>query len=166
MITKSEVRAAAVAKLDLPSPGPGTLWDVGAGSGSVAVECAGLAPGLEVIAIDRDPAACEQIALNAARHGVAVQVVHGEAPAALAALPDPDRVFLGGGGLGVLDGVMCRLRPDGRIVASFAAVDRAAAAASRLGAMVQVAVNRGRQLPDGGWRLEADNPVYLVWGPQ
>ncbi len=89
-----------------------------------------------------------------------------EAPAldALPRLPDPDRVFVGGGGLEVLDAARGRLRPGGRIVATFAALDRAAAAAERLGHLAQISVNRGRRLPDGGWRLEPDNPVFLTWG--
>ncbi|WP_432896441.1 precorrin-6y C5,15-methyltransferase (decarboxylating) subunit CbiE [Micromonospora matsumotoense] len=92
MITKAEVRALAVARL---RPRLGRLvWDVGAGSGSVGIECALL--GAAVIAVERDPAA--PVAENAARHGVAVRVVTGDAPAVLGGLPDPDAVFVGGGG--------------------------------------------------------------------
>src|SRR5207248_1602361 len=79
-------------------------------------------------------------------------------------LPDPHRVFLGGGGLDVLDAVLERLRPDGLVVATFASVDRAAAAAERLGCMTQISVARGEQLPDGGWRLAAENPVFVCGG--
>src|SRR6266511_5536965 len=94
MITKAEVRALALARL---GPGVGDLlWDVGAGSGSVGVECARL--GAAVVAIDRDPLACKLVTANAERHGVAVQVVGGTAPEALVALPSPDAVFVGGGG--------------------------------------------------------------------
>jgi precorrin-6Y C5,15-methyltransferase (decarboxylating) len=94
MITKSEVRAVALARL---GPGIGDLlWDVGAGSGSVGVECARL--GAAVVAVDRDPAACALVTRNAARHGVTMRVVEGEAPAALAGLPEPDAAFVGGGG--------------------------------------------------------------------
>lgn len=101
MITKSEVRALALARL---GPGLGDLlWDVGAGSGSVGVECARL--GAAVIAVDRDPAACDLVAANAARHGVSVRVVEGTAPGALADLPDPDAVFVGGSG-GALEGIL------------------------------------------------------------
>ena len=92
-------------------------------------------------------------------------MIEGEAPAALAGLRDPDRVFVGGGGLDVLEAVLARLRPDGRVVAAFAAMDRAAAAAARLGHLVQVGVSRARVLPDGGIRLAAENPVFVAWGP-
>jgi precorrin-6Y C5,15-methyltransferase (decarboxylating) len=87
------------------------------------------------------------------------------APSALAGLPDPDRAFVGGGGLDVLDAVIARLRPGGQVVATFAAMDRAAAAADRRGPLVQMASGRGARLPDGGWRLAAENPVFVVWGP-
>ncbi|HEX3621566.1 MAG TPA: precorrin-6y C5,15-methyltransferase (decarboxylating) subunit CbiE [Acidimicrobiales bacterium] len=163
MITKSEVRAVALGKLALPATG--VLWDVGAGSGSVAVECARLRPGLRVVAIERDGGQAEQVRANALHHGVTVEVVEGDAPAALGGLPRPDRAFVGGGGLEVLDAVVARLAPQGRVVAAFAAMDRAASAAVRLGHLVQVGVSRARLLPDGGVRLAAENPVFVAWGP-
>jgi len=163
MITKAEVRAVALGKLDLPPAG--VLWDVGTGSGSVAVECARMCPGLRVIAVERDGHQAERARANATRHAVKVEVVEGDAPEALAGLPDPDRAFVGGGGLDVLDAVLDRLTPGGTVVASFAALDRAAAAASRLGHLVQVGVSRAAVLPDGGVRLAAENPVFVAWGP-
>lgn len=164
MITKAEVRSVVLGKLALPPRG--VLWDVGAGSGSVALECALVRPGLTTFAVERDPTTATRISANALAVGAAVHVVAGEAPAALAALPAPDRAFVGGGGLGVLDAVTARLRTGGRVVAAFAALDRAAAAAERLGAMVEVSVARAERLPDGGWRLAAQNPVFVAWGPQ
>ena len=164
MVTKAEVRAVALGKLGLPQSG--IVWDVGAGSGSVATECAALAPALRVLAVEQDADGCRQIRRNAEKYGVAVEVVEGRAPAALADLPDPDRAFVGGGGLDVLDEVMGRLRPGGRVVASYAALDRAAAAVERLGHLCQVSVSRGERLPDGGLRLAAANPVFVVWGPE
>ena len=163
MVTRAEVRAVALGKLELPPSG--VLWDVGAGSGSVAVEAASLRPGLAVHAVERAPSDAERIAENAANFGVSVSVHVGEAPSALAAVPDPDRVFVGGGGLDVLDACLARLRPRGRLVATYAAMDRAAAAHQRLGSLTQVTAARGRTLPDGGLRLEAENPVFVVWGP-
>jgi precorrin-6Y C5,15-methyltransferase (decarboxylating) len=164
MITHAEVRAVALGKLCLPSRG--VVWDVGAGSGSVAIECARLAPALRVLAVEENTADARRISHNAEHHGVAPEVVTGRAPAALDGLPDPDRVFVGGGGHTVLSAVLQRLRPGGRVVATYAAVDRAVAAADRLGEMVQVGVSRGRRLPDGSLRLAAENPVFVVWGPQ
>jgi precorrin-6B C5,15-methyltransferase / cobalt-precorrin-6B C5,C15-methyltransferase len=162
MITKAEVRAVALGKLALPAAG--VLWDVGAGSGSVAIECSRLAPGLRVFAIERRSDDVDRLRQNAS--GTGVVVVEGEAPAILAELPDPDRVFVGGGGLNVLESVMGRLRPGGVVVATYAALDRAAAAATRLGHVVQVAVSRGVPLGgSGALRLAAENPVFVCWGP-
>ena len=163
MITKAEVRAVALGKLALPPAG--VMWDVGAGSGSVAVECARLVPGMRVVAVERDPAAVARLRGNATAHGVVVEVAEGEAPAALDRLPDPDRAFVGGGGIPVLDAVLRRLRPGGEVVAAYAAVDRAAAAFGRLGNLVELGVGRGVALPGGGVRLAAENPVFVAWGP-
>lgn len=163
MITKAEVRAVALGKLALPATG--VLWDVGAGSGSVAIECARLAPGLRVFAVERRSDDIGRLRQNSS--GTGVVVVEGEAPEALVKLPDPDRVFVGGGGLNVLESVMGRLRPDGVVVATYAALDRAAAAASRLGHVVQIAVSRGVPLGgSGALRLAAENPVFVCWGPE
>lgn len=163
MITKAEVRAVILGKLALPTRG--VLWDVGAGSGSVAVECARVAPGLRVVAVDRDPAAVALVGENASAHGVTVEAVCGAAPEILETLPAPDRAFVGGGGLAVLDGVLARLRPGGTVVAALASLDRAASAFERLGELVEVSVNRGCRLPEGGVRLQAENPVFVAWGP-
>jgi precorrin-6Y C5,15-methyltransferase (decarboxylating) len=163
MITKAEVRAVALGKLALP--GAGVLWDVGAGSGSVAIECSRLAPGLRVFAVERRPDDVERLRENAT--GTGVIVVEGEAPEVLARLPEPDRIFLGGGGLYVLESVLDRLRPGGVVVATYAALDRAVVATTRLGHMVQVAVSRGVPLGgSGALRLAAENPVFVCWGPE
>ncbi|MEM9464140.1 MAG: precorrin-6y C5,15-methyltransferase (decarboxylating) subunit CbiE [Actinomycetota bacterium] len=162
MITKPEVRAAALSALDLF--GAAVMWDVGSSSGSVAIEAARLAPGCRVFAIEREPADAERIRQNAGR--VAVSVVEGAAPGAFADLPDPDRVFVGGGGIDVVEAALARMRPSGILAATFATIDNAAAA-SRLvgesGRMVQIAVNRAVPIgPDRALRFEADNPVFLV----
>ncbi len=164
MITKAEVRAVALGKLELPQHG--VLWDVGAGSGSVAIECARLSPGLEVHAVEVRADDVARIESNAAALGARVAVHTAAAPDVLADLPAPDRVFVGGGGIDVVHAALGRLRPHGRIVATFAAVGRAAAAAELLGSMVQVSVSRGSRLPDGAFRLDALNPVFVVWGPE
>jgi precorrin-6B C5,15-methyltransferase / cobalt-precorrin-6B C5,C15-methyltransferase len=162
MITKWEVRAVALARL---RPSLGTLvWDVGAGSGSVGVECA--AHHAAVIAIERDPAACDLIRRNAGETDV--RVVEASAPEAFADLPDPDAVFVGGGGLDALSGVLAR-RPE-TVVATYAAVDRVAAARGLLSAAGyaveggQLAVARFADLPGDSFRLDAQNPVFLLSG--
>jgi len=158
MITKAEVRAVVLSKLQLPATG--VVWDVGAGSGSVALECAAVAPEVDVYAIERDATELRANAVDRPVH-----VVNGEAPAAFVDLPDPDRVFVGGGGMDVLDAARARVRHGGRVVAAYAALDRAAAAAERLGHLTQVSIARGARLPDGSFRLAAENPVFVVWGP-
>jgi precorrin-6Y C5,15-methyltransferase (decarboxylating) len=163
MITKAEVRAVVLARLGLPASG--VLWDVGAGSGSIAIEAASLAPSMSVFAVERRPEDAERIRANAVRHGVNLEVVEAAAPEALADLPSPDRAVVGGGGLAVLDAVLDRLAPAGRIVATYASVERALGAADRLGSLVQVSVSRGSRLPDSTIRLEALDPVFVCWGP-
>jgi precorrin-6B C5,15-methyltransferase / cobalt-precorrin-6B C5,C15-methyltransferase len=163
MITKAEVRAVALGKLALPRRG--VLWDVGAGSGSVAIEAARLAPGLRVFAVEHDRESADRIRANAIAHDVCIHVVHGRAPEALAPLPDPDRVFVGGGGLDALDAALARLTPDGVVVANFALLDRAVAGWQRLGNLVEVSVSRGMTTGDEHVRLASENPVFVCWGP-
>jgi precorrin-6B C5,15-methyltransferase / cobalt-precorrin-6B C5,C15-methyltransferase len=164
VMTKAEVRALALARL---GPGPGMLiWDVGAGSGSVGIECARF--GAAVIAVERGAVRCARIRGNAGRHGVDVRVVPEAAPEALRQLPDPDAAFVGGGGPEVVAAVAAR-RPA-RIVVALAAVERAGLAAAALtaagyttgGTLLQAA--RFAPLPSGVHRLAATNPVFLVWG--
>ena len=99
LLTPSEVRAIALAELDL---GPGSVvWDVGAGSGSVSVEAAQIAREGTVYAIEMDVEDHELIVANAGRFKVENLVaVLGRAPEAFAELPDPDCVFVGGSGRG------------------------------------------------------------------
>jgi precorrin-6Y C5,15-methyltransferase (decarboxylating) len=163
MITKSEVRALALARL---APGPGRLvWDLGAGSGSVGVECARL--GAAVVAVERDPAQCVRLVANASVHRVDVRVIEGQAPAVLSGLPEPDAVFVGGGGPDV---VRAAAQASPRVVVALAALDRLApcrAALREAGHQVdgvQLAASRFAELPDGSVRLAATNPVLLLWG--
>lgn len=163
MITKAEVRAVALGKLALLPTG--VLWDVGAGSGSVGIEAAALAPHLQVFSIERDEQVAARIAANASAHDARVTVVTGTAPEALADLPDPDRVFIGGGGIDVLDECLNRLRTGGVVVATYVLLDRALAAHSRLGNMIQVRVDRCVPLGGAGVRMDPLNPVFVCWGP-
>ncbi len=162
MITKAEVRAVVLARL---APRPGALvWDVGAGSGSVAVECARL--GAAAVAVERRTDDAQRVAGNAAGHGVDVRVVVGEAPAALADLPPADAVFVGGGG----PDVVAAVAGAERVVVALAALDRIAptrAALLRAGHAVDgvlLAASRLATLPDGAVRLAATNPITILWG--
>ncbi|MFC4492908.1 precorrin-6y C5,15-methyltransferase (decarboxylating) subunit CbiE [Streptomyces ovatisporus] len=118
-LTKRHVRAATLAAL-APAPGE-LLWDVGGGSGSVAVEWLRAHRSCRAVSVERDPVRAERIGRNADALGVpSLQVVRGEAPAALAELPTPDAVFIGGGltAPGVLDGCWDALAGGGRLVAN------------------------------------------------
>jgi precorrin-6B C5,15-methyltransferase / cobalt-precorrin-6B C5,C15-methyltransferase len=165
MITKPEVRALVLARLG-PAPGR-TIWDVGAGSGSVAVECARF--GAWVIAIESDPAQCEKIRGNAERHHVRLRAHQGRAPEALIGLPPADAVFAGGGDHAVLAGAIQHADPQ-RIVVTLAAVDRVAETAALLNHHryqaegVQLQASRLTPLPGGNHRLAAQNPVFVLWG--
>lgn len=97
MITKDEVRAVTIHKLRLPYRG--VLWDVGAGSGSISLECAKLSPSIKVYAIEKDENQIKHIMNNLQRFNIRnVHVVKGEAPEAFKGLPSPQRVFIGGSG--------------------------------------------------------------------
>ncbi len=168
MITKPEVRALVLARLG-PAPGQ-TIWDVGAGSGSVAVECARF--GAHVIAVEADPAQCDRIRENAARHGVRPQIRHGRAPEALENLRPADSVFVGGGDRAVLAAAVQAADP-GRVVVTLAAVDRVGETSDLLAGLgyrpegVQLQASRLVPLPGGNrghLRLAAQNPVFVLWG--
>ena len=122
-LTKAEVRAVTLAAL-APCDGE-LLWDVGAGAGSIAIEWLRSGPGMRAIAIERDPTRATRIAANAERLGVPELVVStGTAPGALAELPAPDAIFVGGGisAPGLLDFCWNRLGQGGRLVANAVSV--------------------------------------------
>lgn len=167
-ITKPEVRAVTLAAL---APRRGArLWDVGAGSGSVAIEWMLRHPSLSAIAIEADLPRAARIARNALALGVPdLRVVQGTAPAALAGLPAPDAIFLGGGGTdpGVLDAVIAALAPGGRLVANAVTLEMQAlltSTAARLGGeLTSIAI--AHAVPVGGmtgWR-PAMPIVQWVW---
>jgi precorrin-6B C5,15-methyltransferase / cobalt-precorrin-6B C5,C15-methyltransferase len=171
LITKSEVRAVTLAKLRL-LPGQ-TLWDLGAGSGSVAIEATLLLKEGRVVAVEKDAERIALIRTNAKRFGVRhLRIVQATLPEGLAGLPSPDRIFIGGGGkdLGAIITAAARyLRPDGVMVVNAVLLSNLTTVLEtfkQLGyvtEVVQVQVQRGREMP-WGERLEALNPVWIVSG--
>lgn len=170
MITKSEVRAVALYKLGLRPDS--VVWDIGAGSGSVALEAAAIARNGRVYAVERDAESMRMLRENIRRLGPEnVAPIRGEAPDALECLPAPDCVFIGGGGAKtpeIIARAAQRLRPGGRVVANFAAMERAIQAHADLTALgfqtdiTMISASRAKPLPDGSLRLNALNPVFVV----
>jgi len=171
LITKVEVRAVALAKLELY---PGLiLWDVGAGCGSVGLEASLLIPGGKIISVEQDQNRAAQIRANGGKFGVVnLEVVCGHAPECLAGLPAPQRVFIGGGGrdlAGILKEVLNRLDPGGRVVLTATLLDTletARVVLSEAGWEMEVAqlqVSRSRPLAGGAY-LQALNPVWIITG--
>ena len=166
MITKPETRALILARL---GPGPGDLvWDVGAGSGSVAVECARL--GAAAIAVERDGESCDRIRENASRHDAYVQVVEGEAPIALHDLPDPDTVFVGGTGESFEEILkVAAVRARRSVVLTLITLERVVPAAQILegcGLAVETTFLQASRMKGVGslHRLAAETPVFVVAG--
>jgi precorrin-6Y C5,15-methyltransferase (decarboxylating) len=166
MITKSATRAFVLSRL---GPGVGDLiWDVGAGSGSVAIECARL--GAAAVAIERDPESCARIRRNAERHGVSVQLVEGEAPPALHNLPEPDAVFVGGTGGDFEEIVkLCAVSARRSIVLALVGLERVVPAARILegcGLEVETTFLQTSRMKGVGelHRLAAESSAFVVAG--
>lgn len=157
-ITKREIRAVTLSALG-PRRGE-LLWDIGAGAGSVAIEWMLADESLRAIAIEARTDRAARIRCNAASFGVpGLEVVEGRAPAALAGLPQPHAIFLGGGAseLGVLDAALAALPPGGRIVANAVTLETEALLleqhAARGGDLVRLSVARAGPVAGmTGWR--------------
>ena len=125
-LTKREVRAVSLYSLGLRSDS--VVWDIGACTGSVAIEASLIAAQGRVYAIERDENSVGLLERNIERHGCHnVFIIVGEAPAVLSELPDPDSVFIGGSGGHLSDILHCvvgRLKPGGHLVVNLAALER------------------------------------------
>jgi precorrin-6Y C5,15-methyltransferase (decarboxylating) len=121
-ITKQSMRAVTLAAL-APRPGE-LLWDVGAGSGSIAIEWCRSGPGCTAVAFERDEQRRKRITANAVAFGAKVEV-HFDAPEAFDFVPPPSAIFIGGGLTreGLLDACFERLEVGGRLVANAVTVE-------------------------------------------
>jgi precorrin-6B C5,15-methyltransferase / cobalt-precorrin-6B C5,C15-methyltransferase len=169
LITQAEVRSIALAQLDVHPTS--IIWDIGAGSGSVAIEAAQLASQGTVYAIEPEPADIALIQANAEAFGVPnVRPVTGRAPECLADLPEPDAIFIGGTGRQVgpvLTAAFERLGEGGRLAVNLVTVDSLAEAYQTLKtlagrvALWNVSIARGIEQMDRV-RFEAVNPTFLL----
>ncbi len=171
LITKEEVRVVTLAKLKLRHDM--TLWDVGAGSGSVSIEADHLLPNGRIFAMERNEQCLAFIKQNLNKFNTRhVTLVPGEAPDCFEALPDPDRVFIGGSGgnlFDILEAVDVRLPAEGRIVINAITLETLTAATEffdNAGYEVEVTtVNISRTRPLTEYKMfEAYNPVYIIVG--
>lgn len=157
-LTKREVRAATLARL-APLPGQ-TLWDVGAGNGTIGIEWMRVHPTCRCIAFEQRQDRADRITANANRLGVpGLRVIVGSAPSAFEGAEPPDAIFLGGGvsTAGLLEACWNRLSPGGKFVANTVTIAGEAALASwqasRGGDLIRIAISRAA--PIGGmlaWR--------------
>jgi precorrin-6Y C5,15-methyltransferase (decarboxylating) len=169
LVTKRELRLAALAALSLREDS--VLWDVGAGSGSVAIEGSMLAHEGRVFAVERDPEMLEHLARNVRAHRADnVLPVAGAAPDALEGLDAPDAVFVGGSGgrlAAILERSFDALRPGGRLVINAVLLDtlevarRFFAGRALVPEVTLVSVARGVPLA-GSLRLDPLGPVHVV----
>jgi precorrin-6Y C5,15-methyltransferase (decarboxylating) len=169
LITHAEVRAIALAQLDIRAGS--IVWDIGAGSGSVAIEAAQLAQQGMVYAIEPEPADVALIEANAQEFGVPnVKAVLGRAPEILETLPEPDAIFVGGTGRqldAVLDGAYLRLCQGGSMAINVATIEGLSAAYHKLkslGGAVRVwnvTIARGIEQMDR-LRFESIAPTFLL----
>lgn len=170
-MTKEEVRTLAVSRLHLRRDD--TVWDVGAGTGSVSVECALAAAAGRVFAVECKDAAVELLRRNKERFGVTnLHIIPGMAPEALTGLPVPDRVFVGGssGNLEEILTLVLEKNPACRVVVTAVTLETLSEAARVFpalglgdGAPVQISVTRTRAA--GRYHLmDAQNPVWILWG--
>ena len=169
-MTKQEVRAAALAKLAVTPTD--TLWDVGAGTGSVSVELALAAPAGQVYAVECDPEACALIQQNREKFAAYnLTLIEGKAPEALDMLPAPDAVFIGGtkGNMDAVIDAVLHKNSVARLCVAAIALETLSAAVAALTAhglsaeVTQVTVSRTKTA--GSLHLlMANNPVFLIMG--
>ncbi|MEV0991755.1 precorrin-6y C5,15-methyltransferase (decarboxylating) subunit CbiE [Streptomyces sp. NPDC049949] len=170
-LTKRHVRAATLCAL-APAPGE-LLWDIGGGSGSIGIEWMRTHPSCRAVAVERVPERAARITRNAAALGVpGLRVVTGAAPGALAGLPVPDAVFIGGGltAPGLLDAAWAALAPGGRLVVNTVTLESEAVLTERYrrhgGDLVKLAV--AHAVPVGGftgWRQAMPVTQWSVTKP-
>ena len=167
-MTKEEVREVSICKLHLTQNA--VVYDIGSGTGSVAIEIAGMPGGVQVYAIERKPEAVELLRKNRAQfHMDNIQIIEAPAPEGLEELPVPTHAFIGGSGGRLLDilRVLYRKNPHMRIVINAISMETIAELKEVLDTfpvaeeeILQMQVSRVKKL--GGYHLpKAENPVWI-----
>lgn len=169
-MTKEEVRAVTLAKLRLKRDS--RVYDLGAGTGSISVEAALLAPLGQIVAVERHAKGVKLIEQNKARFGLAnLTAVEGEAGAVLAGLPEADRIVIGGSGghlAKMLSLTREKLTDGGRVVLNCIVLETLQEALACLENLhfadievIQVAVTRAEKV--GSMRMmKALNPIFII----
>ncbi|MBR3146901.1 MAG: precorrin-6y C5,15-methyltransferase (decarboxylating) subunit CbiE [Eubacterium sp.] len=169
-MTKQDVRSAIAGRLAV-KPGE-TVWDVGAGTGSVTVELALMARGGKTFAVETNPEGCGLIETNRKRFGAwNISIVEGMAPEALQDLPAPDAVFLGGtkGQMGPILDIIKEKNPDARVLISAIAVETLGEALKDLesrgwdAGIAQIQSSYGKKVARLNMMM-ANNPIFLISG--
>ncbi|ETT46728.1 precorrin-6y c5,15-methyltransferase [Paenibacillus sp. FSL R7-269] len=170
LITKREVRALVLSELNLSEDA--VVWDIGSGSGAVAAECARIARLGKVYALEKSAENLPNMAANRLKFRADFEIIQEKAPQGLAALPDPDAVFIGGSGgelANIIGHSAARLRPEGRIVVGAITVEtlhgsmEALKTAGLACEVTMLQASRGKPIL-GMTRFDGMNPVYVVSG--
>ena len=169
LITKNEVRAVSLARLQLRQDS--VVWDIGAGSGAVGLEAARLCSMGHVYAIEKNADDCANVLQNRRALGISNHsLVHGKAPDGLADWADPDAVFIGGSGgelAALIQLVLQRLRPGGWLVMNFVTLENMATAVETVKTLttswdvLQLQASRSQPILHMH-RMAAENPVWVV----
>lgn len=170
-MTKEEIRILTMCKAKIRPDN--IIWDIGAGTGSLSIEAALLAPQGEVYAIEKKDLAVDLLHQNIAKFKLEdkVKVIATEAPKGLDELPNCDVVFIGGSGkhmFEILDIIDSKLNEDGRIIVNAVTIQTISEITTYMKQKesytyeaIQVQVNRLRQI--GSYDMfNAQNPVYIV----
>jgi precorrin-6B C5,15-methyltransferase / cobalt-precorrin-6B C5,C15-methyltransferase len=169
LITKREVRAVSLARLELRAHS--IVWDIGAGSGAVGLEASRLCPQGHVYAIEKNEAdyaiaLSNRTSLKASNY----TLIHGRAPEGISGWPDADAIFIGGSGGELRELILLclqRLRAGGRLVMNFVTIENLSTAVETLKAsgyqwdVTQLQAARSRPILDLH-RMQAENPVWVI----
>ncbi len=170
LITKQEVRAVSLAKLQLKHNS--IVWDIGAGSGSIGLEAAHLCPKGRVYAIEKNTADFEIILQNQAKSSLSnYHVEQGKAPDGLDAWENPDAIFIGGSGgnlSSLIELCLSRLNIGGTLVMNFVTIENLNVAIETLKPLknikwhfIQMQISRSKPILNMQ-RLQAENPVFII----